>query len=123
MRPTLTASCLLIGAACRETFSAPREEAFDPTEVAGLYVLNQVDGHAIGWYHDLGTVDCQAAFINGQLELATNGQFDLDLDFNIRCFGTDPFDGTGRINVYGSRMRKEGDLVLLTGLGPNFVDP
>ena len=27
----------------------------------GMYALAQVDGHQLGWYHQMGAVDCSAA--------------------------------------------------------------
>ena len=73
------------------------DDPFSPEDVAGFYPLSSVDGHDVGWYHDVGAADCQVAFIAGGLEITDSGQFDLDLDYNARCFGTDPFD-TKRIS-------------------------
>jgi len=99
------------------------EAAFDPADVAGRYPLSQVDGHAPGWYHQLGAIDCQAAFIAGKLEIQPTGAFDLDLDYDFRCIGTDPFDGSGNLSVYGSSMREEGEVLMLYGFGPDLINP
>lgn len=124
-KTALTLSCALIGAACRseEAFDPSAIEHFDPADVAGFYALNQVDGHAIGWYHQMAAVDCQIAFIGGELELAPNANFDLDLDYNFRCIGTDPVDGSGSMKIFGRIRYKENGAYILGGSGPNLIDP
>ena len=114
-RLAVTLGAALIGAACGA------EKAFNPSEVAGLYPIIQVDGHDLGWYHHLGYVDCQVAFIDGKLTLSANGVFDLDLVYNVRCFGPDPFDGSGRLRILGNSMSEENELVILRGSGPNLI--
>lgn len=121
----LALGCVLIGAACRsrEALDPSEIEYFDPAEVAGFYALHQVDGHAIGWYHHMAAVDCQIAFIEGELELAPNANFELDLDYNFRCIGTSPVDGSGTMKVFGRIRYMENDAYILGGSGPNFVEP
>jgi hypothetical protein len=116
---------VFVGAACRasEAYDPDGTSTFDPAEVAGFYSLQQVDGHAIGWYHQMGAVDCQVAFIAGELEIAINANFVLDLDFNFRCLGTDPADGAGTMSITGTIRYKENGAWMLGGLGPNFVEP
>jgi hypothetical protein len=101
----------------------PRKSISIPAEVAGVYAISEVDGHPLGWYHHLAAVDCQAAFIDGQLDIGENGQYIIDLDYNFRCIGTDSFDGSDRFYAHGSIRYKEGEVFVLQGLGPNFVDP
>ena len=98
-------------------------EYFDPAEVAGIYALSQVDNRAPGWYHQMGAVDCQIAFIGGDLEVASNANFELDLDYNFRCIGTNPVDGSGAMKIVGRVLFKENDAFILGGSGPNFVEP
>lgn len=97
------------------------KDPFKPEDVAGFYPLSSVDGHDVGWYHNVAATDCQVAFIAGGLEILPSGEFDLDLDFNARCFGTDPFDGSGFLHVFGKTTRKDGDVLLLQGTGPDMV--
>lgn len=123
-KPALMLSVALIVAGCADNATEPApEETFDPAEVAGVYAIHEVDGHPVGWYHDLAAVDCQAAFLDGQLDIGENGQYILDLDYDFRCLGTDPFDGSGRFYAQGTIKYKEGEVFVLSGLGPNFVDP
>ena len=98
-------------------------DAFKPEDVAGFYPLASVDGHDVGWYHDVAAADCQVAFIAGGLEVLPSGAFELDLDYNVRCFGTDPFDGTGNLHVFGGTTRQEGGVILLHGRGPDMINP
>lgn len=99
------------------------DDPFSPEEVAGYYPLASVDGHDVGWYHDVAGADCQVAFIAGGLEILPSGSFNLGLDYNTRCFGTDPFDGSGILGVVGSTTREDGDVVLLQGSGPDMINP
>jgi hypothetical protein len=99
------------------------DDPFRPEDVAGFYPLASVDGHDVGWYHDVGAVDCQVAFIAGGLEILSSGKFDLDLDYNARCLGTDPFDASGSLRVFGSSTRKDGDVLILEGKGPDMIYP
>ena len=123
-KPAVMLSAALIVAGCADNATEPApQETFDPAEVAGVYAIHEVDGHPVGWYHDLGAVDCQAAFLDGQLDIGENGQYILDLDYDFRCLGTDPFDGSGRFYAQGTIKYKEGEVFVLSGLGPNFVDP
>lgn len=118
----ITFTCVLVAAACRSENTLV-QEVFDPSELAGEYPLNQVDGHAPGWYHHLGAVDCQVAFMQGELTLSANGAFFLHLDYNIRCLGPAPFDGTGTLGIIGNSMTEEKGVVVLRGSGPNLVAP
>lgn len=124
-KTALTLNYILTVAACGTEGSVdPSEiEYFDPAEVAGFYALNQVDGHAPGWYHQMGAVDCQVAFIGGELEVAPNANFELDLDYDFRCIGTNPVDGSGAMKISGKIRYKENDAFILGGLGPNLVEP
>lgn len=67
-------------------------------------------------------VDCQIAFIGGELELAPNANFDLDLDYNFRCIGTNSGDGSGSMKIVGKIRYKENGVFILGGSGPNFVE-
>ena len=96
---------------------------FDPADIAGRYPLVQVDGHALGWYHQLGAVDCRAAFLVGELDILPNRSFDLHLDYDYRCLGANPFDGSANLRVHGNRMREAGDVVQLLGFGPDLINP
>lgn len=123
-KPAIMLSVVLIAAGCADNATEPpEEEYFDPAEVAGVYAIHEVDGHPVGWYHHLAAVDCQAAFVDGQLDIGENGQYIIDLAYNFRCIGTESFDGSDRFYAHGSIRYKEGEVFVLQGLGPNFVDP
>src|SRR5262245_28836518 len=103
--------------------TACADDPFSPEDVAGFYPLASVDGHDIGWYHHVAGADCQFAFTAGGLEILVTGAFELNLDYDVRCFGTNPFDALGFLRVFGERTREDKDLVLLEGRGPDLVYP
>lgn len=119
--------CCAALVACRINNTGPDPEGhtfFDPLEVSGLYDLHEVDGHAIGWYHTLAAVDCQVAFMSGNLELADNADFILRLDFNYRCVdNTEAPDGSDRLFVQGKIRSREGNMYVLRGRGTNYIQP
>ena len=102
------------------------EQPVAPLDVAnyvGHYELAQVDGHELGWYHQLQGVDCSAAFTSGRLSIAPDRAFRLQLYFKFRCLGTDPFDGEDAIEVTGNLIRPTEELIVLNGWGPDVVGP
>ena len=99
------------------------DDPFSPEEVAGYYPLASVDGYDVGWYHDVGGADCQVAFVAGGLEIQASGEFDFDVDYDVRCFGVDPFDAAGYLHVFGDRTREEDGILLLEGWGPDLINP
>jgi hypothetical protein len=106
-------------AACNQS-SGLEDTSFDPADIAGVYDLHQVDGHDLGWYHDLAAVDCQVAFVDGQLELDTDSRFLLSLDYDYRCVDANPVDGSSRLGVQGTILRRSGNTYYLGGLGPGY---
>jgi len=122
VKPAFALGLVALCTACRVS-DLQEPESFDPAEVAGVYAIQEVDGHPVGWYHDLAAVSCQVAFIDGELDIGASGEFTLDLDYNFRCLGAESGDGSARFYAHGNAVWKEGDLVFLRGLGPNFVNP
>src|SRR5262245_7940797 len=78
------------------------DDDLNPVDYAGSYALAKVDGHEPGWYHQMGAVDCQLAFTSGSLVITANKQFRLQLAYDFRCFGTDPFDGSDYLVIVGA---------------------
>jgi len=97
------------------------EEDLNPADYAGFYALAQVDGHDPGWYHQMGGVDCEVAFTSGSLVITANKQFRLDLDYDFRCFGTDPFDGSDVLVIIGTDIKSSPGQIVLNGIGPDFI--
>ena len=120
MKPAFALAILALTACSASESQEP--DAFDPADVAGFYALHEVDGHALGWYHQLGAVDCRVAFVAGELELAPNAYFILHLDYNFRCLGTDPGDGSSSMGIHGQIRSRKNQAYVLGGTGPNFFD-
>jgi hypothetical protein len=113
-------SGVLCGAlACGKETVAPLK----PGDYVGHYQLAEVDGHQLGWYHQLAAVDCSAAFTTGRLTIAPDRYFHLSLRYNFRCLGTDPFDGEGVLGVSGDDIRSTKDVIVLNGYGPDLIGP
>jgi hypothetical protein len=128
IRSSVLRRALILGAfvlvpACRVGYGVDEEDRLDPAAVAGVYRLHQVDGHDIPWYHQLAGVDCRAAFVVGQLELETDASFFLTLDYDYRCLGANPGDGSATLTVRGTIRHRDDGIYYLHGTGPNFVNP
>ena len=113
----LIASAIVLAApSCGKETVAPLE----PSEFVGHYQLSSVDGHPVGWYHQLGGVDCRAAFTTGRLTIAPDRYFRLYLPYDFRCLGADPFDGQGVLGIAGQQIRSTEDMIVLNGSGPSL---
>jgi len=111
----ITSAIVWSAASCGNDTVAPLQ----PAEFVGHYQLSSVDGHPLGWYHQLGAVDCSAAFTTGRLTIAPDQYFHLYLRYDYRCLGTDPFDGEGVLGVSGAEIRSTEDVIVLNGYGPD----
>ena len=103
--------------------SCGAEQALDHGDHLGRYALVQVDGHDLGWYHQLNAVDCAAAFTTGELVMGPGEEFYLELAFNFRCFGAQPYDGSDEFRVVGYDIVSFPDRIVLNGNGPDLGVP
>ena len=87
----------------------------------GMYALAQVDGHQLGWYHQMGAVDCSAAFTHGGLTIGPDEYWRLELAYDVRCLGTDPFDGSDTLFAVGYVVRPTPQRIVLNGFGPDLI--
>ena len=101
--------------------SCGAEQALNQGDHSGRYALVQVDGHDLGWYHQLNAVDCAAAFTSGELVMGPGDYFLLQLSYNFRCLGADPFDGSDRFAVFGGTIIALPDKLTLNGTGPDLI--
>jgi hypothetical protein len=119
-RRTLSGLFTLIAGAlsCGES-TAPLSTA----DYVGQYELTAVDGHPIGWYHQLNGVNCRAAFTLGDLSISAEMRWRLDLEYDYRCLGAVSGDGEGRLITSGNVVRSTSELIILNGLGPHPASP
>ena len=87
----------------------------------GMYALAQVDGHQLGWYHQMGAVDCSAAFTHGGLTIGADKSWRMALAYDFRCLGTHPFDSSDTLFVVGYVVRPSPQLIVLNGFGPDMI--
>ena len=97
------------------------EAALSPSDHLGRYALAQVDGHDLGWYHQLNAVDCAAAFTSGELVMGPAEEFSLELAYDYRCLGAQPFDGSDEFRVVGFDITALPGRIVLNGTGPDFT--
>lgn len=101
------------------------DDPLSPGDYLGQYALVQVNGKDLGWYHQLGAVDCTAAFTSGSLIMTRSPhgveQFQFRLDYNYRCLGIDPYDGTDVLVVVGTEIKADSDFLVLNGIGPDLI--
>lgn len=112
----VTATASLVG-----LLSCGAERALNEGDHFGTYALAQVDGHDLGWYHQLNAVDCAAAFTSGELVIGPGNYFLLRLSYDFRCLGADPFDGSDGFGVLGSSIIALPDKLTLNGTGPDLI--
>jgi hypothetical protein len=96
-------------------------EPLKAADYVGRYALSAVDGHQPGWYHQLAGVDCSAAFMPGELVIRPDMSWRLELPYNFRCLGVDPFDGADVLVVQGFQLRATAEQLLLNGHGPDLI--
>jgi hypothetical protein len=120
----LAAAASVAGAGCRIYPDAPDDpREFDAAAVAGFYPIHQIDGHPLGRYLQLSSVNCQIAFITGGLEVAADKRFHLRLDYNYRCPDNIIPDGADDLSVFGSIITFQDNIYRLRGSGPNLIIP
>jgi hypothetical protein len=118
-RTLLGLVALIAGAFSCSDSTAPLSTA----DYVGEYELTAVDGHPIGWYHQLNGVNCRAAFTLGELSISAAMQWRLDLEYDYRCLGAVSGDGEGRLTTYGTVVRSTPALFTLHGTGPDPINP
>ena len=101
---------------CRETTATVNTDDY-----VGQYPLAQVDGHPIGWYHQLNGVNCRAAFTVGTLSMSADKEWRIHLEYDYRCLGGVSGDGNAQLTVYGTVVRSTPELIVLNGSGPDPV--
>ncbi len=107
------------------TISCNADRLLSPADYEGEYPLLQVNDRDLGWYHDVLS-ECQLAYTSGSL-IITSGQstgttqFLFRVNFNIRCLGVDPFDGTGFLDVRGADVKPADGKLVLNGFGPDMI--
>jgi hypothetical protein len=104
--------------------SCDGSDPLSPSDFEGEYPLVQVNDHDLGWYLDEG--ECQIAYTSGSLIItsgATTGrkQFLFRANYNVRCLGVDPFDGSGFLDVRGTDVHPDDNMLVLNGLGPDLI--
>lgn len=107
------------------TISCNADRLLSPADYEGEYPLLQVNDRDLGWYHDVLS-ECQLAYTSGSL-IITSGQstgprqFLFRVDFNMRCLGVDPFDGSGFLDVRGTDVKPSDGKLVLNGFGPSPI--
>jgi hypothetical protein len=96
------------------------DSALKPGDFAGRWPMQQIDGHALGWYH-WTNVDCQAAPTGGELVIDANRSWSFEMPYDYRCVGAAPVDGSAVLTVSGTDARATGTIFLLLGRGPDLV--
>jgi hypothetical protein len=107
------------------TTSCNADRALSPADYEGEYPLLQVNDHDLGWYNDVNG-ECQVAFTAGSLILASGEatgkkQFLFRVNYNVRCLGVDPFDGSGFLDVRGTDVKPADGKLVLNGFGPDMI--
>jgi hypothetical protein len=105
--------------------SCNADRLLSPADYEGEYPLLQVNDRDLGWYHDVPG-ECQLAYTSGSLVITSSQstgreQFLFRVDFNVRCLGVDPFDGSGSLGVQGTDVKPGDGKLVLNGFGPSPV--
>lgn len=97
------------------------DQALRPGDHVGRYPLTQVSGQELDWYHQLEGIDCRAAFTSGELTIAADQAFRLELAYDFRCLGATSYDGSDVLVVTGNTIRGRPEALLLNGWGPDLI--
>ena len=97
------------------------EQVLSPTDYSGQYALTSVNGRDLGWFDYIAGADCQVAYTSGLLVITDKRQFRLVIDYDLRCFGTDPFDGHDNVIVVGTDIKPTETNLVLNGVGPDMI--
>ena len=121
----LALSATIVVTGCRQSFGSGDDlpRSVDPAEIEGFYAIHQVDGHDLGWYHNLGGVNCQLAFLEGGLEVSSDLRFFLELGYNYRCVANEALDGSDVLRIQGTVLNESDGVFALQGFGPNLFEP
>ncbi|HEX6313886.1 MAG TPA: hypothetical protein VFZ73_03470 [Gemmatimonadaceae bacterium] len=107
------------------TTSCGADEVLSPADFEGQYPLVQVNGRGRDWFHQVSQ-ECQAAFRTGSLIITTSStrrvkQFRFRVDYDYRCLGTHPVDGSATLDVTGTEVKSTEAMLVLNGYGPDMV--